>query len=437
MRTLPATADVVVIGGGPAGSTAANALAQEGYAVVLLEKAVHPRPTVGESILPFVWRYADLLGVTAELVAEDFLQKSGGTTVWDEAIQQMTFGHFDFDRPALHVERDTFDDLFLRAAGRAGAQVFESVTVQDVDLGGAGANTVRYVDGTTGARGTVTCSYLIDASGQGAVLGRQEGFREFDRDLRFMGVWGYFERTAYVALGGGILPFDQRRTHPPTTLITHLGDWGWCWHIVLRDCVSVGLVLPPEQYASFKTLGSTLEGRFVQACQQAPLVADLLDFDTLIPGSVRALRDFAYYPRELAGDGWFLAGDAAAFVDPINSAGVMGAFHTGYMAALTVAEALQHPARREVVTARYAELLKGRLAVYRLTALPVGVNSYPEMHRYALQCIKQLSDEERELIYVQMKLIHRTENLEPLYALDPLLPPLRSDRFHELARLVA
>src|ERR1043166_5439847 len=100
MSEIPRRADVVVIGGGPAGSTAANLLAQKGYDVVLLDKVRHPRNTVGESVLPHVWKYIADVGATEDIKRAAFMKKSGGTAVWRGVIRQMTLGAaFGFDHP--------------------------------------------------------------------------------------------------------------------------------------------------------------------------------------------------------------------------------------------------------------------------------------------------------------------------------------------------
>src|ERR1041384_2743781 len=84
---VPTKADVVVIGGGPARTTAGNLLAQKGYEVVLLDKARHPRLVVGESVLPHVWKYIDLAGARADIEKANFIAKSGGTAIWRGTIR--------------------------------------------------------------------------------------------------------------------------------------------------------------------------------------------------------------------------------------------------------------------------------------------------------------------------------------------------------------
>src|SRR5712691_3532912 len=123
--TVVRQADIVVIGGGPAGSTAAVLLARRGYDVVLLDKQHHPRETVGESILPSAWKYFDLLGVSDAIERDGYVKKAGGVVVWGEEITQIAFRDFAYDRPGLHVERDAIDFLLLNNARRSGVRVWE------------------------------------------------------------------------------------------------------------------------------------------------------------------------------------------------------------------------------------------------------------------------------------------------------------------------
>ena len=437
MNQIPAQADVVVIGGGPAGSTAANILAQKGYDVVLLDKVRHPRVTVGESVLPHVWGYLDLLGATTDIERANFIQKSGGTAVWRGVIRQMAIGDFGFKRPSLHVERDEFDDVLLRTAARRGVRVFEEVSVRAVELD-AGERGVTYADSRSGddKRGRIRCRYLVDASGQAAVIANQLGIREFDKDLRFTSVWGYYDNSAFVAQGGIICPWEMRRKIKPTTLQLGMGDWGWCWHITQKEHTSVGLVLAPSQAAEFKASAKTLEERFDLACRRLPIVEELLRPASLISGSVLAIRDFAYRPIRLAGDGWFLAGDAAAFVDPINSAGVITACYIGFSAATAIDGCMRKPGQREYFADVFSTLVRQRLALFRLSALPVGQNSYPEDVAIALKAAQLERASEQELLLGQTILTDRRENLAPLYAMDKRLKYNDTRKYRQVPELV-
>lgn len=434
--TVPQKADVVVIGGGPAGSTAATILARKGYDVVLLDKARHPRQMVGESVLPHVWNYLDLIGATKEIERANFIQKSGGTAVWRGSIKQMAISDFGFKRPSLHVERDEFDEILLRTAERGGVRVHEEVTVRSVQLEAA-ARGVAYVDRRSGAEepGRIQCRYIVDASGQGAVVANQLGIREFDKDLRFTSVWGYYDNSAYIAQGGLVCPWEMRRKIKPTTLQLGIGDWGWCWHIVQKEHTSVGLVLAPTQSAQFKASASTLEERFDLACRKLPIVEELLRPAKLIPGSVLAIRDFAYRPVQLAGDGWFLAGDAAAFVDPINSAGVITACYTGFSAATALDGCLRKPERRDYYANVFSTLVRQRLALFRLSALPVGQNSYPEDVPIALRAAQLERASEQELLFAQCILTDRPENLAQLYAMDGKLKYAETNKYRQILEL--
>ena len=171
--SIPETCDVVVIGGGPAGSVAATSLAQKGWRVVLLEKQRHPRYTVGESLIPDFWKYLEEIGAADKIRAEGFIAKNGGMVNWQGQPKAHTFKDFGYTQPAMHVERDRFDEILLRHAASEGVQVFEEYNVRKVDLPPEEAPQtpaqVSYRDLNTQREGTITCQYVVDASGQNAV----------------------------------------------------------------------------------------------------------------------------------------------------------------------------------------------------------------------------------------------------------------------------
>jgi len=437
----PATADVVVIGGGPAGSTAANALAKKGYEVVLLEQARHPRHTVGESVLPHFWKYAEELGVLDDIEQAGFVKKAGGLTFWRGELRQARLSDFGFSRPGMHVERDRFDHLLLQGAKRRGAQVFEEVRVQKVLRADDGRVCgVAYTDLQGRASGEIRCRFVVDGSGQAAVVANQLGFRHFDEDLRFMSVWGYYEGGDYVANGGVVHPFADRFTEGcwPMTLVTGQGPWGWCWQIVQSEATSIGLVMPVSEVPSFKSHGTTLAERFEHQVRSLPVISSLLADAQRVPGPVHAVRDFAYRPTQLCGDGWYLAGDAAAFVDPINSAGVTVSFYTGFLASWAISASLDRPERADYYAGLFDNMVRRRLALYRISALPEGVNSYAEEdYPQALKAAQLSSALEQELLQVQCRLTHRSANLAPLLEQDERLNYRDTDRYQCLPHLVS
>jgi flavin-dependent dehydrogenase len=152
---------VLIIGGGPAGSSAAALLARDGIDVVLLEKARHPRPQVGESLIPHFWKYTDQTRATGLIEKQGFIAKAGGITVWNGKIKRIAFADFGFTRPALHVERDVFDELLLNHAAARGADIFQRVAVKQVDFGNPGKPQVEYLDRRDGAvlEGSIACRY--------------------------------------------------------------------------------------------------------------------------------------------------------------------------------------------------------------------------------------------------------------------------------------
>lgn len=421
---IPSACDVAVIGGGPAGSLAATYLGRKGYSVVLLEKQQHPRYAVGESLLPDFWRYAVEAGVAEALEAENFVRKAGGIVEWQGSIRGMSFADFGYRRPALHVERDRFDQILLTHARASGVQVFEQVAVVEVDLGDPEASVVRYrhLGASTAAmapgtaqEGRLACRYVVDASGQGGVISRQLGLRVVDEAFRFMSVWGYFDGTDYLAADGGIHPASDLRTVPPVTYVTALprGDgWAWLWFIILRETTSVGVVVPPAWVQEARRGTADWETWFRRQCESAPLVARLLE-PARFRGPVRLVRDYSSRSRRLAGPGFFLAGDAAGFVDPIFSVGLAFAAYTAYAAASSVDRCLRAPARRPEAQALFESQVQARLALSRSLALPYYQTPAADLEP-ARSAIRFASEQARELMCAAALLTARAPNFMTL-----------------------
>ncbi len=377
MIKMPQTCDVVVIGGGPAGSVAATALAQKGWQVVLLEKQRHPRYVVGESLIPDFWKYLDQIGATQKILAEGFIAKGGGMVNWQGQPKAHTFKDFGYTRPAMHVERDRFDEILLRHAESQGVQVFEECNVLQVDLPAAlsaeKAVQVKYRELNTQLEGTITCHYVVDATGQNAVIGRQLGLRQFDDAFRFMSVWGYFTGGRYLSIDGVAHEHSEIRKTPPVTYVTSLdgvGDKGWCWYIALRDNISVGLVFPNETMKDLKEADESWEAYLVRRTTSTPVVRELLANATFCPGSVRVTRDYSYQSTQLAGPGYYLIGDAAGFVDPIFSVGIVLGIYSAHLATWAIDGALKNPALAAARQGLFEKQLRGRLEIARSLALP-------------------------------------------------------------------
>ena len=437
-EAIPGTCDVVVVGGGPAGSLSATFLRQKGYDVVLFDKEKHPRPHVGESIIPHIWKYCDMAGVADEIAAEGFIQKSGGTTIWNGLIRQMSFSSFGYDRPALHVERDRFDHILLEHARRNEARIFERVAVLHVEFGDGSRPVVEYRHVESGETGQVACRFVVDCTGQNSVVGKQLDLRYIDEAFRFMSVWGYFKDSKYVAQRGEVHPFSDLRTVPPTTFVSSLdavGDWGWSWHIPLRESTSVGLVVPLAQVNASKMGGGTLEAFLLETCERTPILGRLLDGATFIPGSMEACRDYSYRMRQLAGPGYFLAGDAAGFIDPIFSVGCVLAMYTAKMASWAIDNAFRDPSSAARYQRLYATQLEGRIEVSRQLALP-QYESSGRSSDMARTSVRFESLFEQELMYVVSTMTTRASNLVDMVGRrDGTKVEVESERFRTLEQL--
>jgi flavin-dependent dehydrogenase len=433
---IPERCDVVVIGGGPAGSTAATMLAQKGYDVVLFDRERHPRYRVGESLIPHTWKYMDMIGASDKLKAEGFVQKSGGTVIWNGVIRQMAFKDFGYSNPALHVERDRYDLILLEHARERGVRIFEEVVVQGADLRAEGEPVaVTYRASDDRAAGRTTARFVVDASGHNAVLARQLGARFVDEGFRFMSVWGYFEGSKYLSQGGQVHPFEDLKTFPPTTFVSSLdtlGDWGWMWHIPLRESTSVGLVVPQDHLRAVRGT-KALEEFFLQTCYRIPYLDHLLEHARYLEGSLHVIRDYSYRTTSVAGPGYFLIGDAAAFVDPIFSVGVVLGMYSASIATWAIDRSFKQPDSTERNRALFSSQFLGRLELSRSLALPrysFGGSATAE----AKDAVLFESDLEQELMYVVSTVTTRNENvLELIERKDGR--KIASDRYRTLTEI--
>ena len=225
--------DVLVLGAGPAGTTAAALLAREGRSVALLEKERGPRYHIGESLLPSVLPFLEELGVADEVARHGFQRKVGQTFVWGRGRTPLVldFRQLDVYAYAYFVERAQFDALLLRNAARLGVEVHEGVTVEDILTDADGR-----VCGVQARRGdgeswSPTARFVVDATGQNALLARRSGERQYVEGLRNVAIWSYWE-------GAGRLP-----TPTDEHIITVSTETGWIWFIPLQDGrTSVGVV---------------------------------------------------------------------------------------------------------------------------------------------------------------------------------------------------
>ena len=323
-------ADVIVIGGGPAGSVAAGFLAQAGRRVVLFERERFPRYHIGESLLSATLPILDALGVMPAIEAAGFLRKPGGTFVWGarrRAVELLV--PRGSGRPAARLPRRARGVRPDPAGARAalGADVREEHRVETVDYDGGATASSR---STSTARAVeATAPWVIDASGQQALLGRRDRLRQFNPFFKNLAVFGYFADAERLtgALAGNILS-------------AAFAD-GWFWFIPLHDgTTSVGAVVDAKRFAGEAAGDADAAVRAPDRRLRAGARERLRGATLRAP--VRVIRDYSYYSTRFYGPGYLLAGDAACFIDPVFSTGV----HLACLSGLPAARARRVDARR-------------------------------------------------------------------------------------------
>lgn len=365
----PSDHEVVVIGGGPAGSTAAALLAREGRRVVLIDRDRWPRYHVGESLLPGVLPFLEELGALGAVESIGFRRKTGQTFQWgkDRTPWHLDFRQLDLYPYAFFVERAEFDHALLKNAVRLGVELREETHAEALLMEGSHVRGVR-VRGPDGATTALTARYVIDASGQNALIARHLGARKWVEGLRNLAVWSYWRGAAPVPP-----PQDE---HIFTVSIPD----GWVWFIPLRDGrTSVGVVTVdwtrnrPDPGGRAFDLDAWYEG----VARGAETIGALLAGAERTE-EVRAQRDWSYCTTRFHGPGFCLAGDAACFIDPILSTGVQLAMTGGYLSALAVNSALGDPANAAAFFRYYQQ---SYAATYREQLTQVRYFYRTEAHR--------------------------------------------------------
>ncbi len=321
------TTDVAIIGGGPAGSAAATVLARNGWRATILERERFPRFHVGESLLPRQGAVLERLGVLSKVQAAGFMPKYGALFLSSDGACTSPLDFGELIKPpynfAYQVERSRFDHLLLEHARDTGAEVLEEHTVVEADLAETGSR--LRVRGPGGDEHTLSCRWVIDASGQQSFLAKKLGIRELAEGLRKVAHFAHFE-------GGKRHP---GRREGDISLV--FGRGCWIWHIPLsRERVSVGCVVDHERWkGSSQSAVDFLES----AIADSPWLRDWMAGTERVTDA-HTLANFSYTAKHFVGPGYLLAGDAATFLDPVFSTGVMLALRSGEEAALALSKGL-------------------------------------------------------------------------------------------------
>ncbi len=332
--------DAIVVGGGPGGSTVATYLSRGGRRVLLLEKEHFPRFHIGESLLPYNNRIFEELGVMPALQSAGFPKKLGAQFHLSNSSKslKLCFRNGKWTRHifSVQVERATFDDILLKHTAASGAEVREGWTVTKTTYDANGVSvSARDSNGKTE---TFEGSFLIDASGRGNLTGNQENLRVIHPSLKKLSIFGHFEG---VKLDDG----DSRGD----TLIVRFED-KWFWLIPVSETkTSVGLVMDQEEFSKAKRPPAEVFDRIWRSSSH---MRDRMEHARPV-GGMQTTGDFSYYNRRLVGPRLLRVGDAAGFMDPIFSAGVFLAMHSGRLAAQAVEKALASGNDGQKLFARY------------------------------------------------------------------------------------
>jgi flavin-dependent dehydrogenase len=341
MATAIESCDVAVIGGGPAGSTAAALLARRGHKVVALEKARHPRFHIGESLLPMNLPVFERLGVLDKVRALGVF-KAGADF---EAANERGYNTYAFSRAigtspphAFQVWRQDFDQMLYQHARECGADAREGHEVLSVEQ--AGPRETHLEVRTDEGRGyRLEARYVVDASGRDAFLAAKRKLRRKNDQHQSAAIFGHF-RGAQVRAG-----------EDAGNISIYRFDYGWMWMIPLPDGVmSIGAVCRPQYLKQRK--GGTVDFLLATLRQNSNLWQRVERAELI--GEVRVTGNYSYDSRQMGGPGWVLIGDAFAFLDPVFSSGVYLAMSGAEQAAAVVDAALREP-RRESALLRKLE----------------------------------------------------------------------------------
>lgn len=337
--------DVLIIGGGPAGATAAALLAMKGRDVVLVEKEAHPRFHIGESLLPRNLDLFERLGVL-EQVREIGVHKPGAEFVSDRTGRSCAFPfHNAINRDRTHawqVRRADFDALLFKNAGARGARCFERTRVTEVRLDETGGRHVVFAQDESGGTHEWHPRYVLDASGRDTFLASRMKVKTSNKYNNTAAVYAHF--TGVTRREGELAGY----------ISIHLAEDGWFWLIPLPgDTMSIGFV--GNQSAWKERTGTPAELLSARIAASPTVAARVQGAERV--SDVYSTANYSYRAREGNGNGFLMIGDAYGFVDPMFSTGVLMAMTGGELGANVADVWLDDPARgRKLAQAANREL---------------------------------------------------------------------------------
>ncbi|KAF8348367.1 FAD binding domain-containing protein [Amanita rubescens] len=423
---------ILVIGGGPAGSYAATTLAREGFQVTLFEAAKFPRYHVGESLIPSIRHYLRFIGAEDKLANYGFVRKPGSAIKFNQYKRE---GYTDFialghNNNAWNVIRSDFDQMLLNHARFCGVSVYERTMVESISFSEKDPTKPTFVswshkspptplsppstpshspcrpcteltgDSTAPIRGITKFSHLIDATGRAGIMSTKYlKNRRFNASLRNVAVWGYWSDVGVYGKG------TSREGAPWFEALTD--ESGWAWFIPLHNgTTSIGVVMNERMYAEIakKALfpspfvfermphphASSMASRYISALSLAPGLVDLVNpHGKLVQGSIRSASDFSYSAPSYAGNGYRIIGDAGAFIDPFFSSGI----HLAFTSALSAASSICASIRGHCSELRAAEWHSRRVATSYTRFQVVVLSAYKQIRAQNVDVLSDISED--------------------------------------------
>lgn len=323
--------DCIVVGGGPAGCSAAAIVAENGVDTLLIEREPMPRFHVGESLMPESFWALDRLGVKERMNSSGWQKKKSVQFVTHNGKESEPFffrQHDDRDcSETWQVERAEFDKMLFDRAGELGADCLESTRLTEVKFNEDQSVAGVIIRDANGKSHEISCRVLVDGTGQQAFLANKLGLKDVNPDLKKAAIWTYYKNAVR---GDG--------DHEGATIIMNTeSKESWFWFIPLsRGITSIGCVADVDYL--LKGRGKP-EEVFLEELKICPGLTPRLK-DAIRLGDIRTAKEFSYTTTQHAGDGWILVGDAYGFIDPVYSSGVYFALEMGIRAGDAVVEGL-------------------------------------------------------------------------------------------------
>jgi flavin-dependent dehydrogenase len=354
------TYDVAIVGGGPAGSSAATLLARAGRRVIVFERERFPRFHIGESLLPFSMKAFNRMGLLEKFERAGFLRKYGGEFFSACGEEGVKFYFKDAYRSqteySFQVTRADFDKLLLDHARENGAEVREETAVDRVEFTGEGvtldwkdARPLTTPNGPVNGQGAIRARYLIDATGRNSLLGGKFNLKRTYQHLQKLSIFAHYDGMTRAEGIDGTL----------TTLVRGIDRWFWIIPLTPTR-TSVGVVLDTE---IFKRSKKSAEDFLEDAIAEQPIILQRMA-EAHRASQVHVAADFSYRNARLFGDRWLLAGDAAGFIDPIFSSGVFLAVFSGELAADFLGEVLDDGTKAKKLFPIYQRKVNRAMDVY-------------------------------------------------------------------------